>query len=750
MFIYLIELECRFDINEGGNMSAYKIPKIRRSGKRGKISYNDSTLKMAASLIVLVIGAILAGLIALKLYLISLPPIRNLNSLKPNIVTTFCASDGEVIKTFAAYTYANVELKEVPKELTQALIATEDKNFYKHKGYDLIGLTRSMVANVLAGHVVQGASTITQQLSRILFLSNEKTFTRKIKELQVAAQIEKTISKDKILEMYLNNVYLGSGAYGVKGAARIYFNKDLSELTLPEMALIAGLPQAPSVYSPYNNIDLAKKRRNQVLLRMYKMRYIDKATYEQAKKEPIKLSTMPVMYATNKAPYFCDYVMKDLYKLGFTEEEITNGGFKVITTLNYQAQIKANEAIISNLNAWGLKGDKSQAAVFSFSPIDGRILVYAGGKDYSKSQYDRVTQSARPSGSAFKPFIYTAAIEKGYSPNDMIDDLPVKIGNWTPKNYGNKYRGPIPLYTALMISSNVCTARLMDAIGVRPVIQLARVMGITTPIPYDYTISLGSNSVKLFEMTRAYGIFANGGFKVEPYAIERVESSRGTVLYEAKKTKTSKVLNINTAATMTAIMKTVITSGTGRAANIGKPAAGKTGTTDDCKDAYFIGFTPDVVTGVWVGNDDNSKMGELTGGTVPAKIWRDVMTVATIPYGNSDFEYPEIILNPFKASNVKVITQNEAKKVWEDKEAKKNQEQEEDFEDDVKQPPIPPAVKPDSIKPTDLFQNIKKKEPVVKPSDAAPTRTAPVPDQFAPIPAQNTTVNSTKKDDTNE
>lgn len=731
-------------------MSAYKIPKIRRSGKRGKISYNDSTLKMAASLMVLVIGAILAGLIALKLYLISLPPIRNLNSLKPNIVTTFCASDGEVIKTFAAYTYANVELKEVPKELTQALIATEDKNFYKHKGYDLIGLTRSMVANVLAGHVVQGASTITQQLSRILFLSNEKTFTRKIKELQVAAQIEKTISKDKILEMYLNNVYLGSGAYGVKGAARIYFNKDLSELTLPEMALIAGLPQAPSVYSPYNNIDLAKKRRNQVLLRMYKMRYIDKATYEQAKKEPIKLSTMPVMYATNKAPYFCDYVMKDLYKLGFTEEEITNGGFKVITTLNYQAQIKANEAIISNLNAWGLKGDKSQAAVFSFSPIDGRILVYAGGKDYSKSQYDRVTQSARPSGSAFKPFIYTAAIEKGYSPNDMIDDLPVKIGNWTPKNYGNKYRGPIPLYTALMISSNVCTARLMDAIGVRPVIQLARVMGITTPIPYDYTISLGSNSVKLFEMTRAYGIFANGGFKVEPYAIERVESSRGTVLYEAKKTKTSKVLNINTAATMTAIMKTVITSGTGRAANIGKPAAGKTGTTDDCKDAYFIGFTPDVVTGVWVGNDDNSKMGELTGGTVPAKIWRDVMTVATIPYGNSDFEYPEIILNPFKASNVKVITQNEAKKVWEDKEAKKNQEQEEDFEDDVKQPPIPPAVKPDSIKPTDLFQNIKKKEPVVKPSDAAPTRTAPVPDQFAPIPAQNTTVNSTKKDDTNE
>lgn len=717
------------------------IPRGRKKNKR--LTYENPLIKLVSALLVLALGGILAGMLALKLYLISLPPIKNLNSLKPNIVTTFCASDGEVIKTFSAYTYSNVELKEVPKQLIEALIATEDKNFYKHHGYDLFGLTRSMVANVLAGHVVQGASTLTQQLSRILFLSNEKTFTRKIKELQVAAQIEKTISKDRILEMYLNNVYLGSGAYGVKGAAKIYFNKDLNQLSLSEMALIAGLPQAPSVYSPYHSKDLAKKRRNQVLLRMLKMKYINKETYQKAKEEDIKLSTMPVMYATNKAPYFCDYVMKDLYKLGFTEEEIINGGFKIITTLNYKAQVRANEAIINNLNSWGLKSDKNQAAVFSFSPIDGRILVYAGGKDYSKSQYDRVTQSIRPSGSAFKPFIYTAAIEKGYSPNDMIDDLPVKIGNWTPKNYGNKYRGPIPLYTALMVSSNVCTARLMDAIGVRPVIQLARVMGITTPIPYDYTISLGSNSVKLFEMTRAYGVFANGGFRVEPYAIERIESSRGTVIYEAKKAKTSKVLNINTAATMTAIMKTVIQNGTGRGANIGKPAAGKTGTTDDCKDAYFIGFTPDVVTGVWVGNDDNSKMGELTGGTVPAKIWKDVMTVATEPYGNSDFEYPEIILNPFKASNVSVITQSEARKAWEEKEAKDKQKQEEELE--------LPTVKPDSVKPVSILPlpSIKKKESQktieVKQEHNTPAQT----EQFAPIPMSNTPISNNNAEEVN-
>ncbi len=707
-------------------MANYNIPKNRKKTNTKRLQVDNPILGIISGIFVFSLGVFLAGMIALQLYLMSLPPIKNLNTLKPNIVTTFCASDGEVIKTFAAYTYSNVELKEVPENLIKALIATEDKNFYKHPGYDILGLARSMVANLLAGHVVQGASTITQQLSRILFLSNEKTFTRKIKELQVAAQIEKTISKDKILEMYLNNVYLGSGAYGVKGAARIYFNKNLNQLTLPEMALIAGLPQAPSVYSPYNNKKLAEQRRNQVLLRMYKMKYIDKKTYEDAKKAPIVLSTMPIMYATNKAPYFCDYVMKELQKLGFSEDEIVNGGYKVITTLDYKAQVKANESILKNLSAWGLTKDKNQGAVFSFSPIDGRILVYAGGKDYSKSQYDRVTQSARPSGSAFKPFIYTAAIEKGFSPNDMIDDLPFRAGNWTPKNYGNKYRGPIPMYTALMVSSNVCTARLMEMVGVRPVIQLARVMGITTPIPYDYTISLGSNSVKLFEMTRAYGVFANGGYRVEPYAIERVESSRGTILYEAKKARTSKVLNLNTAATMTAIMKTVITNGTGRAASIGKPAAGKTGTTDDSRDAYFIGFTPDVVTGVWVGNDDNSQMGGVTGGTIPALIWKDVMQVATASYGNVDFEYPEIILNPFKSSNVSIIPQNEAKKVLDEK------DKEQEKADEIKDKSLNPIVKPDSIKPSDVIPFRKKEVPTI---DVKQERVEEVNNnQFAPIP----------------
>lgn len=648
-------------------MYNFIVPKQIKKAKNQKLR---STIAYLASV---GIAIIVAGFVSFKLYLMTLPPISNLEEFKPNIITKFYSSDGEIIKTFTAYTFKKVELDEIPDTLIKAIIATEDKNFYHHDGYDLTGLVRSIVANVVAGRVVQGASTITQQLSRILFLSNEKTFNRKIKEFVIAARIEKTISKDKILEMYLNNVYLGSGAYGVEGAAQIYFNKHINELSLSEIALIAGLPQAPSVYSPFNDIKKAQQRRNQVLKRMYKMRYITRDEYKMAKQEKIKLSSLPQLYTFNKAPYFCDYVMNELEKLGFDETDISQGGYKIVTTLDYKTQLAANEAIVKNMNSWGLKGDNQQAAVFSYNTTNGKILAYAGGKDYTKSQFDRVTQAVRPPGSAFKPFVYAAAIEKGLTPNDMIQDMPVKIGNWAPRNYGNKYRGEIPLYTALMVSSNVCAARLIEYVGIRPVIQLARVMGITTPLEYDYTIALGSNGVKLFEITRAYGVFSNGGYRVEPYAVESIETSRGKVIYTAPKAKSTKVMAIETAAAMTAMMKTVIVSGTGVAANIGKPAAVKTGTTDDSKDATFFGYTPDIVTGVWVGNDDNSKMGNLTGGTVPALIWKDVMKVATEPYGSNDFNYPPVELKSFRAKSAPVIISPENAQRTFEKEENENQ-----------------------------------------------------------------------------
>ena len=608
--------------------------------------------------VIMCVACLLAGIVALQLYLASLPPIQNLDTFKPNIVTKFYANDEtSIIKTFTAYTYQKVDVNEVPDVLKKALIATEDKNFYTHHGYDLTGLIRSTVQNVIAGHVVQGASTITQQLARILFLSNEKTFARKIKELFIAARIEKTIPKDKILEMYLNNVYLGAGAYGVEGAAEIYFDKKLQNCTLAELALIAGLPQAPSVYSPFNNKDLAEKRRNQVLNRMYKMKYITKDEMEMAQKEPIKLAAVPQFYTTNKAPYFCDYVLKELEKLGYDETEISQGGYKVITTLDYEAQVTANEAILNRMKNYGLNSKEDQAAVFSFSPIDGKILVYAGGKNYVETQYDRVTQAIRPPGSAFKPFVYATALEKGIRPMDLINDSPVKIGSWAPKNYSSNYRGLIPVYKALMISSNVCAARLIQEVSVRAVQQMTRVLGLTTPLEEDSTIALGSNGVKLFEITRAYGAFANGGYVVQPYAIERIETSRGKVVYQAPKTKISHELSENTAAEMTAMLKTVVLYGTGRAASIGKPAAGKTGTTDDYKDASFIGYTPTIATGVWVGRDDNKQMRNIQGGTVPALIWHDIMTVATKKAGNVDFNYPEIILseNVKRDANTRII-----------------------------------------------------------------------------------------------
>ena len=606
---------------------------------------NNAFFSFIKVILIVSIAFILAGYVAVKMYLNEQPPIPQLNNYNRNIVTQVYSSDGHLLKTFQTFHYEQVSINEIPKYLKDAIISTEDKNFYSHEGYDIFGIARSIIVNTLNKRASQGASTITQQLARILFLSNEKTFTRKIKEIQIAARIEKTISKDKILEMYLNNVYLGSGAYGVGAAASTYFNKKLSELTLAECALIAGLPQAPSVYSPYKNKDKALKRRNKVLKRMYVMKTITKKQYDDALKEDIVLAAKTPFASTNVAPYFIDYVLKELEDLGYDETEISQGGYKITTTLDYNAQIAARNAIDNVMNAYHLTKTKNQAALFSFSPTSGGILAYCGGKNYQESQYDRITQAVRPPGSSFKPFVYAAAIHKGWLPTDAIDDAPITIGDWSPKNYGNKYKGKMPLYKALAISSNVAAVRLIQNIGISAVVDMAKALGITTPLTHDFTIALGSNGVKLFDMVVAYGNFANGGYKVKPYAIERIETQRGKVVYEAERTKIIKVLDNETAGIMTAMLRKVITSGTGRGANINKPMGGKTGTTNENKDAWFIGYTPDIVTGVFMGNDDNTSIG-LTGGSAPARIWKEMMIVATEKYGSPEFDYPEVDLDP--------------------------------------------------------------------------------------------------------
>lgn len=611
--------------------------------KRKKQQKNNVFINSIKNLLTISFAVLLAFYVGLKFYIASLPPIENLESFTPNVVTKIYSQDGDIIKTFTAYKFEHVNVEKVPKHLIEAIIATEDKNFYSHSGYDMFGLIRSTFANIKAGSFVQGASTITQQLARILFLNNDKTFNRKIKEFIVSAQIEKTLSKDQILEMYLNNVYLGSGAYGVEGASQIYFNKSVKDLNLAQCALIAGLPQAPSVYSPFNNSDLAKKRQGHVLKRMLKMGYITQEEYDTATNAPLVLNKNPHIYSYNKAPYFIDLVMQELNSLGFDERDVSSGGYKITTTLNYKAQKAADEAVRRYLRSYGLTKDKQQGAVYGISPLTGEVLVYVGGKDYEKSQYDRIQNAVRPPGSAFKPFVYAAALQKGWRITDTLADTPVTIGGWSPRNYGSKYRGNLPLYKGLTYSSNVMAAKLIKDTGVRPVISLVRSLGISTPIENDLTIALGSNGVKLSEMVVAYGAFANGGYKVKPYSVLKVETSRGKILYEAPKARIMKAISTETASGITQMLKTVIKEGTGRGANINKPAAGKSGTTDDYKDAWFIGYTPDVVLGVWVGNDDNSKMGiALTGGSVPALIWKDAMKVATENYGNVDFSYEPI------------------------------------------------------------------------------------------------------------
>ena len=592
--------------------------------------------------LMMMLSAFLAAVAAFNLYLASLPPISNFDDIKPNPVTSIYSLDGEVIKTFTVFRFEKVSIDDIPADLKNAVISTEDKNFYKHRGFDTLGLVRSVFANIKAGSLKQGASTITQQLARILFLSNERTFDRKIKELIIAHRIEKTISKNEILELYLNSVYLGSGTYGVLSASKTYFDKELNELTLAEAALIAGLPQAPSVYSPFQNPEAAINRRNQVLKRMYKTGCITKDQYEAAKKEDLHLSTKPRLYSFNKAPYFIDFVLNELERLGFEEQEISQGGLKIYTTLDLKSQVAAQDAIVNDLNAYGLKANKTQMALFAFSPTTGRIYSYVGGKNYEQSQYDRIVNAIRPPGSAFKPFVYTAALQQGFGVDDIIEDSPISFKNWSPRNYGSKYRGKMPLWKALAISSNVAAVRLIKKTGADAVITTAREMGITTPLQNDLTIALGSNGVKLYDMVVAYGAFANGGFRVKPYAVERVENSRGVVIYENSGPKIVKVISFDTAAGMTYMLRKVVEVGTGRAANISKAAAGKTGTTDDYHDAWFMGYTPDIVAGVWLGNDDNTKLPGITGGGLPARVWADYMKVATTNFADSVFDYPKL------------------------------------------------------------------------------------------------------------
>ncbi|CBE67711.1 MAG: penicillin-binding protein 1A [Candidatus Methylomirabilis oxygeniifera] len=530
-----------------------------------------------------------------------------------------------------------VPLSRIPLKLRQAIIAAEDARFYEHGALDLQGIARAAVRNLMSASVKEGGSTITQQLAKTLFLSHERTIGRKVKELQLAGELEQRYTKDQILEMYLNAIYFGHGAYGVEAAARIYFSKSVTGLTLSEAALLAGLVRAPGRYSPLIDVKRAKARRQYVLNRMVATGALKQPQARRANLTPVSVN--PMFRSKGMAPWFIDYVRAQLdERLGQTL--VRQGGLKIYTTLNAGMQRAAVKAISRGIGAIAQRRKEQTAgatatpegALIALDARSGEIKALVGGSDYSHSQFNRAVQARRQPGSAFKPFVYAAAFERGLTAATISDDAPIsfEIGagrrsdTWAPENVDRKYRGPVTLRQALEESINVPTVRLIAAIGVDPVIDLARRLGITSELRREYAMALGVSEVSLLELTSAYQAFANRGTLAPPFAIRRVVGP-GEIVIEEQFPQPQQVMSEEVAFVLTSVLEGAVERGTGKAARrIGRPVAAKTGTTQAAEDLWFIGYTPSVVAGVWLGYDQRRSIGSHeTAGKVAAPIWVD-------------------------------------------------------------------------------------------------------------------------------
>ena len=621
-----------------------------------------------AALIILLCGSVGVGIGVANWLRKDLPSPTNLQTIAPPVKTLVYDRNGKLVHEFFKENRSLVPLREIPKPLIQAILAIEDRRFYTHWGIDPIRLVRALITDIVARRPEQGGSTITQQLARNLFLTHEKTFTRKLKEMVLAIRIEQTYTKDEILAMYFNQIYFGEGAYGVDAAAKVYFGKRVQELALPECALLAGLPRNPRDYSPRRDPDRALRRRNLVLSQMLAARFITRAQYESSSEEP--LGVTKTRYNAQEAPYFMEMVRQYLDER-YGSNQLYEGGLRIYTTIDIDLQQAAEEALEARLTALeqrnlykktraslakaggGSARDRNQTeylqgAIVSLEPATGQILALIGGRDFNDSNFNRAVQAARQPGSAFKPFIYTAAIDNGFSPTDIILDTPIsfKAGNgedWSPQNYDKKFRGPITLRNALANSVNVPAAKLLQKLGTSVVTSYAKRMGIKSRLTPDLSLALGTSEVNLLELTSSYGVFADQGVRVSPVYILRVEDKNGKVL-EQSRTAAEEVLSPETALTMTSMMKSVFESGTAapaRALGFTAPAAGKTGTTDDYTDAWFVGFVPGAVTGVWVGFDRKQKIGPgMTGAAAALPIWVDVMMATMKGRPTQDFPVP--------------------------------------------------------------------------------------------------------------
>ena len=556
----------------------------------------------------------------------SLPDSASALTYQRDGTTTMVSADGVILQKLGPATRETITRDTMPEHLVQAFVASEDQRFYEHSGVDYRGIARAAWANLRNRDVVEGASTITQQLARIVFLDQERSFQRKIKEIMMALKLEESLTKDQIAERYLNLVYLGSGAYGVADAAWVYFGKTIDQLTIAESALIAGMAPAPSLYSPAVNPEVARNQRNRVIRRMLATDMITGLEAESAIATDVAITTNQPKFLYSEFPYFTIHVQKQLETL-LTPEQLAAGGLTVETTLNVVWQRRAEETVseaAANYSGWQRIG---QIALVAVDPRNGEIKAMVGGTDFtSENQFNRVTQAQRQPGSTFKTFVYAAAIAGGMSPYKDYMDARYVVDGYEPKNYGESFGGSMDLLRALRNSVNIVAVKLLVDTGFDPVVQLAGRMGIQSPLLPAYSLALGSSEVNLLELTSAYGTLANKGIHRPTHGIRRVLNANGEVIYE-RPNEMVQAVDADTAAIMTWMLRGVVEGGTGGNASLGRPVAGKTGTSENYRDLWFIGYIPQLVAGVWMGNDDNTPTRGAS--SMAASVWRSFMAKLT-------------------------------------------------------------------------------------------------------------------------
>ncbi len=547
-----------------------------------------------------------------------LPPIDQLSVPKrpPNVA--ILASDGTLLANRGETGGRSVSIKELPPHLPRAFVAIEDRRFYGHFGIDPLGIARAAFRNLTSRGVSQGGSTLTQQLAKNLFLTQERTASRKIQEAILALWLEHQYTKDQILELYLNRVYFGAGAYGVEAAAQRYYGKPAREVTVAEAATLAGLVQAPSRLAPNRNPEAARARAELVLAAMADEGYIRPEQHKTALMEPAK----PTRRAgAGSANYAADLVMDVLDDfVGTVESDIS-----VRTTIDPVLQAAAERSLTEELGQKGSKFGVQQGAVVAMRP-DGALRALVGGRDYAESQFNRATNAKRQPGSAFKPFVYLAAVEAGLTPDTVREDGPISVRGWNPENYSRDYRGPVTLRDGLALSLNTVAVRLGMEVGPKKVVQIARRLGIASALQPNASIALGTSEVSPIELVGAYAAFANGGFGVVPYIIAEVRGPGGKVIYRRTEGGLGRVIDTSAVAMMNGMMRETLLTGTARKAEIpGWEAAGKTGTSQEFRDAWFVGYTGNLVAGVWLGNDDGTPTKKVSGGGLPVEVWSRFM-----------------------------------------------------------------------------------------------------------------------------